>query len=83
LSVSRGPTSPAACQHPPPTIAVFTIASVLCGMATSLPQLILFRVIQGLGAGGLQPSGQAILLDAFPREEQDAAQTMFFLEGLH
>jgi MFS transporter, DHA2 family, multidrug resistance protein len=64
------------------SIAVFTIASVLCGMATSLPQLILFRVIQGLGAGGLQPSGQAILLDAFPREEQGAAQTMFFIAVL-
>src|SRR5271154_2349261 len=59
------------------SIAVFTIASVLCGMANSLPQLILFRVIQGMAAGGFQPSGQAILLDAFPREKQGAAQTMF------
>ena len=59
------------------SIAVFTIASVLCGMATSLPQLILFRVIQGLAAGGFQPSSQAILLDSFPLEKQGAAQTMF------
>ena len=59
------------------SIAIFTIASVLCGLATSLPQLILFRVIQGMAAGGFQPSGQAILLDAFPREKQGAAQTMF------
>src|SRR5580658_9170025 len=59
------------------SIAVFTIASALCGMATSLPQLILFRVIQGLGAGGLQPTSQAILLDSLPLEKQGAAQTMF------
>jgi MFS transporter, DHA2 family, multidrug resistance protein len=59
------------------SIAVFTVASVLCGMAASLPQLILYRVIQGLAAGGLQPSGQAILLDSFPPEKQGAAQTMF------
>jgi DHA2 family multidrug resistance protein len=59
------------------SIAVFTIASVFCGMATSLPELILFRVIQGLAAGGLQPSSQAILLDSFPPEKQGAAQTMF------
>jgi MFS transporter, DHA2 family, multidrug resistance protein len=52
------------------SIAVFTLASALCGMATSLPQLILFRVVQGLGGGGLQPSSQAILLDSFPREKQ-------------
>ena len=61
------------------SIAVFTIASVLCGMATSLPQLILYRVIQGLAAGGLQPSGQAILLDSIPSEKQGAAQTMFVI----
>jgi DHA2 family multidrug resistance protein len=59
------------------SIAVFTIASGLCGIATSLPQLILFRVIQGLGAGGLQPVSQGILLDLLPLEKQGAAQTMF------
>ena len=59
------------------SIAVFTVASALCGMATSLPQLILFRIIQGLGAGALQPTSQAILLDSLPLEKQGAAQTMF------
>ncbi len=59
------------------SIAVFTIASALCGMATSLPQLILFRIIQGLGAGGLQAACQAILLDSLPLEKQGAAQAMF------
>ena len=64
------------------SIAIFTIASGLCGMATSLEQLILFRVIQGLGGGGLQPSSQAILLDSFPPEKQGAAQTMFGVAAL-
>ncbi len=52
------------------SITVFTIASGLCGLAGSLPQLILFRVLQGLAGGGLQPSSQAILIDSFPREKQ-------------
>jgi DHA2 family multidrug resistance protein len=64
------------------SIAIFTIASGLCGMATSLEQLILFRVLQGLGGGGLQPSSQAILLDSFPPEKQGAAQTMFGVAAL-
>src|SRR5208337_3529683 len=64
------------------SIAVFTIASGLCGMATSLSQLILFRVIQGLAGGGLQPSSQGILLDAFPREKQGVAMTLFALAAL-
>src|SRR5215467_12056347 len=64
------------------SIAIFTIASGLCGMATSLEQLILFRVIQGLGGGGLQPSSQRVLLDAFPPEKQGAAQTMFGVAAL-
>jgi len=59
------------------SIAVFTIASALCGMAGSLPRLIFYRVLQGLAGGGLQPSSQGILLDNFPREKQGAAQTMF------
>ena len=64
------------------SIAVFTLASGLCGMATSLSQLILFRVIQGLAGGGLQPSSQGILLDAFPREKQGVAMTLFALAAL-
>src|SRR5262249_55007606 len=47
------------------------------GTATSLEQMILFRVIQGLAGGGLQPSSQGILLDSFPPEKQGTAQTLF------
>jgi DHA2 family multidrug resistance protein len=64
------------------SIFVFTLASALCGMATSLNALILFRVLQGLAGGGLQPSSQGILLDAFPPEKQGAAQTMFGIAAL-
>jgi DHA2 family multidrug resistance protein len=64
------------------SIAIFTISSVLCGMATSLNQLILFRVLQGLAGGGLQPSSQGILLDSFPIEKQGAAQTLFGVAAL-
>src|SRR5262249_765082 len=64
------------------SIGVFTLASALCGMATSLDQLILFRVIQGLAGGGLQPSSQAALLDAFPAEKQGTAMTLFGLAVL-
>jgi MFS transporter, DHA2 family, multidrug resistance protein len=64
------------------SITVFTLSSFLCGMATSLGQLILFRVIQGLAGGGLQPSSQGILLDSFPPEKQGAAQTMFGVAAL-
>ena len=64
------------------SIAVFTLASGLCGMATGLGQLILFRVIQGLAGGGLQPSSQGVLLDAFPVERQGMAMTLFGLAAL-
>ena len=64
------------------SIAIFTLASGLCGMATSLPQLILFRVLQGLAGGGLQPSSQGVLLDAFPAERQGMAMTLFGLAAL-
>jgi MFS transporter, DHA2 family, multidrug resistance protein len=59
------------------SIAIFTFSSLLCGLAGSLGQLILFRVIQGLAGGGLQPSSQGILLDAFPVEKQGMAMTLF------
>jgi len=64
------------------SIAVFTLASGLCGMATSLGQLILFRMLQGLAGGGLQPSSQGVLLDAFPVERQGMAMTLFGLAAL-
>jgi len=64
------------------SIGVFTLASGLCGMATSLNELILFRVIQGLAGGGLQPCSQGVLLDAFPREKQGMAMTLFGLAAL-
>jgi MFS transporter, DHA2 family, multidrug resistance protein len=46
-------------------VVLFTLSSMLCGLATTLPMLILFRVMQGLGGGGLGPSEQAILADTF------------------
>ena len=64
------------------SILVFTVASTLCGMAVSLNMLIFSRVLQGLAGGGLQPSSQGVLLDAFPKEKQGAAQTVFGIAAL-
>ena len=64
------------------SIAIFTLSSLLCGLAGSLGQLILFRVIQGLAGGGLQPSSQGVLLDAFPPEKQGVAMTLFGFAAL-
>lgn len=64
------------------SIAVFTIASGLCGIAKSLTQIILFRVLQGLAGGGLQPSSQAILIDSFPPEKQGTAMSLFGVAAL-
>ena len=64
------------------SIAVFTLASALCGMATSLNMLIACRMLQGLAGGGLQPSSQGVLLDAFPPEKQGAAMTLFGVAAL-
>src|SRR5580704_15875229 len=63
-------------------VAIFTISSVLCGMATSLPMLIFFRVLQGAGGGGLQPSVQAILLDTFPASKRGMAMAVYALAVL-
>jgi MFS transporter, DHA2 family, multidrug resistance protein len=54
-------------------IAAFTICSLLCGIATSLGQLIVFRVLQGFFGGGLQPNQQSIILDTFPPEQRGRA----------
>lgn len=54
-------------------IAGFTIASFACGAATSLPMLIVFRLLQGLAGGGLQPVQQAIVMDTFSPEKRGTA----------
>jgi DHA2 family multidrug resistance protein len=64
------------------SIGGFTLSSLLCGLATSLEQLVLFRVFQGLFGGGLQPGSQGILLDTFPREKQGQGLTVFALAAL-
>lgn len=59
------------------SLVSFTAASVMCGLATSLPMLIIARLLQGLGGGGLLAKGQAILFETFPPEEQAMAQGVF------
>jgi MFS transporter, DHA2 family, multidrug resistance protein len=58
-------------------VALFTISSFLCGMAPSLGWLIFFRVVQGLGGGGLGPSEQAILADTFPPAKRGMAMAVY------
>src|SRR6516162_5008621 len=64
------------------SIAVFTVASAMCGMAGSLIFIIASRAVQGVAGGGLQPSSQAVLLDTFPQEKQGQAMTIFGLAAL-
>ena len=58
-------------------IVIFTASSLLCGMAPSLPILLLARLIQGAGGGGLQPMSQAIMVDSFPLRLRGAAFALY------
>src|SRR5438067_6856741 len=58
-------------------VTLFTVSSFLCGIAPSLPLLIVFRVLQGVGGGGLQPSEQAILADTFSPEKRGMAFAVY------
>jgi DHA2 family multidrug resistance protein len=60
-------------------IVIFTVASFLCGLAVSFPMLVVSRVIQGAGGGGLQPIAQAIMADSFDEKKRGLA---FALYGL-
>ncbi len=60
-------------------ITIFTISSFLCGAAASLPMLLVFRVLQGIGGGGMQPMAQAIMADSFEPQKRGQA---FALYGL-
>ena len=59
------------------SVTVFTVSSMLCGLAQSLEALILFRIIQGIGGGGLQPMSQAILLETFPPRQRGLAMAIY------
>ncbi len=56
---------------------IFTVASILCGLARSLEMMILARIIQGIGGGGLIPVAQAIMLETFPEEERGMAMAIY------
>ncbi len=58
-------------------VALFTVSSFLCGLAPNLATLIFFRVLQGAGGGGLQPSEQAILADTFPPAKRGMAFAVY------
>jgi len=58
-------------------IMMFTFASVLCGLAWSLPTLVLARIFQGIGGGAMVPIAQAIMLESFPPQKRGAAMAAF------
>ncbi|HEV7486795.1 MAG TPA: DHA2 family efflux MFS transporter permease subunit [Thermoanaerobaculia bacterium] len=58
-------------------LVLFVVGSALCGMARTLPMLVFCRILQGLGAGALQPTEQAILRQTFPPKEQGMAMALF------
>src|SRR6185369_7720584 len=60
-------------------IAVFTIASALCGLATSFGELVAFRVLQGIGGGLLTPTGMAMLFRVFPPEQRVRASGILII----
>jgi DHA2 family multidrug resistance protein len=59
------------------SILIFTVASLLCGMAINMPMLIVARILQGVGGGGMQPLAQAILLESFPPRQHGTAMAVF------
>ena len=63
-------------------IVGFTLTSALCGLSTSLPELVFFRILQGLCGGGLISTGQAILRDTFPLKELGKSQALVSLGAI-
>src|ERR1700754_1383746 len=64
------------------SIALFTVASALCGLAWNLPSLVLFRALQGLGGGAIIPTSQAILFARYPRAQHGMAAALFGLGAI-
>jgi DHA2 family multidrug resistance protein len=63
-------------------LVIFTVSSVLCGLAPSLGLLLFFRVLQGAGGGGLQPMAQAILADTFPPQQRGLAFALYGITAI-
>jgi DHA2 family multidrug resistance protein len=63
-------------------LSIFTVSSLLCGVAPSLGFLLLFRVLQGVGGGGLQPMAQAILADTFPPQQRGLAFALYGITAI-
>ena len=63
-------------------LRVFTVSSLLCGLAPSLGVLLFFRVLQGAGGGGLQPMAQAILADTFPPQQRGLAFALYGITAI-
>ncbi len=61
------------------SVLLFTVSSLLCGIAWNLPSIVIFRLLQGMGGGALIPLAQAILAETFPRKEQGTAMAIFSL----
>lgn len=59
------------------SVVIFVVSSFLCGLAPSLMSLIVFRVLQGLGGGALQPISQAVLLECYPRRQRGIGMAIF------
>lgn len=63
-------------------LGIFTVSSLLCGIAPSLGLLLFFRVLQGAGGGGLQPMAQAILADTFPPQQRGLAFALYGITAI-
>lgn len=59
------------------SIMLFTIASMLCGLARNLGEMVLFRILQGAGGGGILPISQALMMESFPKEKRGTAMSLF------
>lgn len=61
------------------SIIIFTLSSILCGFANSMPMMLLARIIQGIGGGGIMPIAQAVIFEIFPKEKLPQAMAVFGL----
>ena len=61
------------------SLFIFTISSILCGLSTSMPMMLISRILQGIGGGGIMPIAQAIIFEIFPKDKLPAAMSVFGL----